>query len=304
MTTLLISDPLFLQHRPPEGHPERPERLLAIEEALLDVTFTALLRKKSKVATWEAVRRAHADAYIDSLQNHSGEGLIDPDTWFGAGSLNAALHAAGAACQGIDAVMSGEAQNVFCAVRPPGHHAEHDKAMGFCLINSVAVAARYVKDRYKVGRVAIVDFDVHHGNGTQDVFQNDESVFYASSHQSPCYPGTGRETETGVGNILNVEFAPGTHGPEFRDAYQHKIFPAIEAFKPDFLIVSAGFDAHWRDPLAQLEVDEDDFAFVTKGLKDIAARHCGGNLVSVLEGGYDLQGLSASVAAHIKVLMG
>ncbi len=303
MTTLLISDPLFLNHRPPEGHPERPDRLLEIEDALSDVRFTALLRTKSKAASEQAVRRVHNDAYIDSLLNHSGERLVDPDTWFGEGSLIASLHGAGAACQGVDAVMTGQAHNVFCAVRPPGHHAEHDKAMGFCLINNVAVAARYAQDEYKIKRVAIVDFDVHHGNGTQDIFQNDASVFYASTHQSPCFPGTGSEHETGVGNILNIELAPGTHGPEFRDAYQHKIFPALETFKPDLLIISAGFDAHWRDPLAQLEVEEDDFAFITQGLKNIAAHHCNGRLVSVLEGGYDLQGLSLSVAAHIKVLM-
>jgi acetoin utilization deacetylase AcuC-like enzyme len=219
------------------------------------------------------------------------------------GSLEAAFRAIGAALRAVDAVMAGEATNAFCAVRPPGHHAEIERAMGFCLFDTIAIAARHARTHHRLDRVAIVDFDVHHGNGTQAIFEADGSVFFASSHQMPCYPGTGSPRETGVGNLLNVALAPGDGGEEFREAYERVILPAIDGFKPQLLLVSAGFDAHERDPIAQLRLRETDFAWVTRELIALANRHCGGRLVSLLEGGYDLEGLSSSVAAHVAALM-
>jgi acetoin utilization deacetylase AcuC-like enzyme len=306
MTTLYITHPIFLEHETPVGHPERAERLRVIETELAKPEFAALKRELAKPAERAALGMTHTPGHIAQIYGHEHTAeliMLDADTCMGPHSLKAALHAVGASLRAVDAVITGEAQNAFCAPRPPGHHAERDKAMGFCLFNNAAIAARYAQRNHGLKKIAIVDFDVHHGNGTQDIFEDDGSVFYASSHQWPCYPGTGAELETGVGNIFNVTLPPGTGGEEFRRAYAQRIFPALEQFAPELLILSAGFDAHWRDPLAQLELEEEDFAWVTEGLKTRAEKLCQGRLVSLLEGGYDLTGLSLSAAAHIRVLM-
>lgn len=303
--TLVIADPVFLLHAPPQGHPERAERLQAIDEVLGEPAFAEVSHAKAKPATRAQIEAAHDQAYVAQLYGWAEEkknAMIDADTWFGGRSLEAALHAAGAAVQAVDAVMSGASRNAFCAVRPPGHHVEHDRAMGFCLINNAAVAARHLQKAHGLKKIAIVDFDVHHGNGTQDIFEKDASVFYASSHQSPCYPGTGQESERGVGNIFNATLPPGSGSASFRTAYQDCILTALDGFAPEFLILSAGFDAHWRDPLAQLELEEEDFAWVTEKLCQLASRHCSSRVISILEGGYDLEGLKLSVRAHLQAL--
>jgi acetoin utilization deacetylase AcuC-like enzyme len=306
MTTLYITHEAFLDHRTPPGHPERPDRLRAIWRRLSAPAFDALIREEAPLAPPEAALLAHTPAHLDAiLAAAPREGLtqLDLDTSMSPGSLEAAFRAIGAAVRAVDAVMAGVATNAFCAVRPPGHHAETERPMGFCLFDTVAIAARHARMHHGLDRVAIVDFDVHHGNGTQDIFQADPSVFFASSHQMPCYPGTGSPRETGAGNILNVALSPGDGGEEFREAYERVILPALDAFKPGLLLISAGFDAHERDPLAQLRLTEADFAWVTGELVALANRHCGGRLVSLLEGGYDLEGLSSSVAAHVAALM-
>jgi acetoin utilization deacetylase AcuC-like enzyme len=228
---------------------------------------------------------------------------IDADTVMSSGSWEAALRAVGAACYAVDEVMAGRAANAFCAIRPPGHHAETARAMGFCLVNTVAIAARHAQRAHGVERVAIIDVDVHHGNGTQDIFWSDASVLYASTHQMPLYPGTGAVNETGVGNIVNAPLRPGDGGEAFREAVETRILPALERFAPDLVLISAGFDAHWRDPLANLQLTEQDFAWVTRKLMEVAGRFAKDRVVSMLEGGYDLQGLSRSVEAHVLALM-
>jgi acetoin utilization deacetylase AcuC-like enzyme len=244
-------------------------------------------------------------AEILSIRPGPSQGVaLDGDTIMSEGSAEAALRAAGGACAAVDAVMAGEVGAAFAAVRPPGHHAEPARAMGFCLFNNVAVAALHARARWGLRRVAVVDFDVHHGNGTQAMFWDDADLFFASSHQSPCYPGTGRVGETGVaGNVVNAPLPPGTDGAGFRAAWSGRILPALEGFAPELLIVSAGFDAHRADPLANLNLSETDFAWVTGELVAVADRVAGGRIVSCLEGGYDLAALAASAAAHLKVLM-
>ncbi len=232
-----------------------------------------------------------------------GHAALDADTILSPQSGKAALRAVGAVTLAVDAVMQGEAQNAFCAVRPPGHHAEPDQAMGFCLFNSIAVAARHTQAMHGIKRVAIVDFDVHHGNGTQAVAEQDPSLFFASSHQYPLYPGTGSADEIGAGNVVNVPLPAGTEGAHFRRAFETRILPALEAFAPELLLVSAGFDAHRADPLAGLELEDDDFGWVTERLTETARRHSQGRLISVLEGGYDLRALAGSAAAHVSALM-
>lgn len=250
----------------------------------------------------------HPRAYVEAiLEIHPGEDertALDADTIMSTGSAEAALRAAGGAVAGVDAVMEGWARAAFVAVRPPGHHAEPSRPMGFCLFNNAAVAAQHARARWNLTRVAVVDFDVHHGNGTQAMFSNDPNLFYASSHQFPCYPGTGHPSERGVAdNIVNVALAPGTGSVAFRQGWEGTILPALDAFAPEFLVISAGFDAHRADPLANLQLDERDFAWVTTELLGIAARHTGGRVVSVLEGGYDLEALAASAAVHVRTLM-
>jgi acetoin utilization deacetylase AcuC-like enzyme len=307
MTTLLITHPACLEHDTGYGHPERADRLRAIGDALDAPQFKSLTREEAPLAALAAIERLHPKAYVEMVQatipkrDHK---WLDPDTIVSPGSWEAALRAAGASLHAVDQVIDGKADNAFCAVRPPGHHAEPSRAMGFCLFNSVAIAALHARAKHGAKRVAVVDFDVHHGNGTQAAFWSDKDLFYASTHQMPLFPGTGARDETGVGNICNAPLKPGDDGDEFRAAYEEVILPALDQFAPDFLLVSAGFDAHLRDPLAQLRLVEADFAWITEQLMEAAAKHCGGKLVSTLEGGYDLDALASSTAVHVETLMG
>ena len=306
MTTLFITDPVFLEHLVPTGHPERPDRLRAIGEALSGERFAALRRVGATPVDDAVLALAHDEDYIAAIRAAiPAEGIaqIDADTWVSPKSFLAAATAAGAGCLAVDAVMSGSANNAFCAVRPPGHHAERDRAMGFCLFDSVVIAARHAQRMHGAERVAIVDWDVHHGNGTQAIVWSDPTILYASTHQMPLYPGTGDASETGVGNIVNAPLSPGADGSDFSEAFTMRVLPAIEAFRPDLIVISAGFDAHWRDPLASLNLTEDDFAWATAEIMEKAAKHGGGRVVSLLEGGYDLKGLGNSVAAHVATLM-
>lgn len=306
MATLLISQRNFESHVTPTGHPERPDRLRAVEEALSTDRFARLLRRDAPSADLRLAELVHDADYLSILTRArpaEGIGQIDEDTFISSRSLDAAATALGGGLAALEAVALGEARNAFCAVRPPGHHAEIDRPMGFCLVNSIAVVAREAQRKFGAERVAIVDFDVHHGNGTEDIFKADPTVFYASSHQMPLYPGTGSPSFTGVGNVCNAALDAGTGGPEMRAAYTDRILPALEAFRPDFLFVSAGFDADYRDPLAGLNWHPEDFAWVTERLTEVAGRVCDGRLVSMLEGGYDRQGLSTGVAAHVEMLM-
>ncbi len=307
MTTLLVSQRNFESHVTPTGHPERAERLRAIEEALSRPNFAPLRRRDAVAGDLTLAELVHSEDYLERLRQArpaEGIGQIDEDTFISSGSLDAAATALGAGLLALEAVVLGEVDNAFCAVRPPGHHAEIETPMGFCLINTVAVLAREAQRKHGAERIAIVDFDVHHGNGTQDIFKDDGSVFYASSHQYPLYPGTGARSETGVGNIVNAPLRAGSDGTAMREAYEEVILPALEDFSPDILLISAGFDADHRDPLAQLNWVPNDFSWVTGRLLDIAGRKSGNRVVSMLEGGYDRQGLATGVAAHVTALMG
>lgn len=306
MVTRLYTHPVFLEHLTPPGHPERPDRLRALERALEAEAFAALDRVEAPLAEEKAVLHAHPAEHLARVKAaipQEGIAPIDADTAVSPKSLEAALRAVGAAMAAVDDVFAGRAANVFVAARPPGHHAEKTTAMGFCLFNNAAIAARHAQAAHGIERVAIVDWDVHHGNGTQDVFWDDPSVLYCSTHQLPLYPGTGASEETGAGNIVNVPLAPGSGSDAFRAAFNERVLPAIDAFRPELLIISAGFDAHHRDPLAEINLDEDDFDWATIELMDRADRFAGGRLVSLLEGGYDLQGLAFSAAVHIARLM-
>jgi acetoin utilization deacetylase AcuC-like enzyme len=307
MKTLLLTHEACLAHDTGRRHPESPARLRAVLDGLAGPAFASLDRRDAPVALPDDIARAHTDEFVATMLAAipaSGHAAIDADTIISAGSGEAALRAAGAVVAGIDAVIAGEAVNAFCAIRPPGHHAERAHAMGFCVFNNVAVGAHYARAAHGVERVAAIDFDVHHGNGTQDIFWSDRNLFYASTHQSPLYPGTGARGETGVGNIVNVPLRPGAGSEEFRAAMTALILPALESFGPDLILISAGFDAHRSDPLAGLEFVEADYAWVTQQLVDLAARHCNGRIVSSLEGGYDLTALAQSAAAHVGALMG
>ncbi|MBN8920707.1 MAG: histone deacetylase family protein [Rhizobiales bacterium] len=307
MTTLLISHPACLEHRTPAGHPERPDRLRAVEAALEDERFQPLVREQARRAELAEIARCHPAEYVEAIEDATpAEGLValDSDTVLSPGSYEAALRAAGGAVQAVDAVMAGRAANAFVATRPPGHHAEKQTPMGFCFFNNAAIAARHAQAAHSVGRVAIMDFDVHHVNGTQDIFWSDARVLYASTHQMPLYPGSGAATDRGERNtIVNAPLRAGDGGAEFRAAMEGTVLPRLRDFAPDFVIVSAGFDAHMRDPLANLNFVEADFAWATQKLMEVADQHAGGRLVSVLEGGYDLVGLANSVAAHVQALM-
>lgn len=311
MWTGLITHPACLGHMPPPGHPESADRLRAVLRGLENGTFQDLVRIEAPRASEAALLRAHSAAHIEAVTTRMAaeaqeEGYVhlDPDTVMSAGSAEAALRAAGAVIVAVDEIRSGRLRNAFCAVRPPGHHAEADHAMGFCLFNNVAVGALHARAVHGYERIAIVDFDVHHGNGTQDIFYADAHAFYASTHQSPFYPGTGRIAERGVvDNILNVPLRAGAGGDEFRAAYERVILPALRRFAPDFILISAGFDAHRFDPLAELRLDEHDFAWVTRAISAVARECCEGRVVSVLEGGYDLEALARSAEAHVRALM-
>jgi acetoin utilization deacetylase AcuC-like enzyme len=305
MSVALFTHPSALAHDTGPDHPECPDRIRHVLRALEGQEFVNLLRETAPEASWEAIARAHSPALIEMIRSLPGDRLvyIDGDTVFSPGSLSAALRAAGGACAAVDAVMEGWAKAAFVAMRPPGHHAERARAMGFCLFNNAAVAAYHARAKWGLQRIAVVDFDVHHGNGTQDIFQNDPALFYASSHQYPCYPGTGAAHERGLGNIVNAPLAPGSGSEVFREAWAHLILPALGRFAPELLIISAGFDAHAADPLAQLRLREADFTWITQALLEVADQHCPGRVVSLLEGGYDLTALAASAAAHMRALM-
>jgi acetoin utilization deacetylase AcuC-like enzyme len=303
---ILFTHPACLDHDPGTGHPERPHRLRAVLRALEGSDFAGIRKREAPLAEIDQIARVHDADFVrlilDSVPTE-GRVQVDPDTALSPGSGQAALRAAGGACAAVDAVMGGEAKRAFIAVRPPGHHAETARAMGFCLFNNVAIAARHAQAARGAKKVAVVDFDVHHGNGTQEIFERDPSLFFASSHQWPCYPGTGAPDERGVGNVVNVGLAPGSGSVAFRQAWERQILPAVDDFAPDLLVISAGFDAHADDPLAQLELTEDDYAWVTEKLMAIADRHAKGRVVSALEGGYDLRALAASAAAHVRAMM-
>lgn len=307
MTTLLISHDSSLDHATPAGHPERPDRYRAVKAVLEDEQFANLAREQAPEVELMAVARVHPMAYVDALRAaipERGLARIDADTSLSSGSWEPILRAAGGAVLAVDEVMMGDAANAFVLMRPPGHHAETATAMGFCFLNNAAIAARHAQAHYGAERAAIVDFDVHHGNGSQEIFWSDRTVMYCSTHEMPLYPGSGSRTERGEhNNIVNAPLSPGSGGEEFRDAMTSAILPRLDEFKPDLIIVSAGFDAHLRDPLASLNLTEDDFSWATKKLMEVADRHAQGRVVSVLEGGYDLQGLSQSAAAHVKALM-
>jgi acetoin utilization deacetylase AcuC-like enzyme len=307
MSTLLLTHRACLLHEPGEEHPECPDRLRAVLKALDQEDFAGLIRDEAPEATVEQLCRVHPRNYVDAIlgiRPAAGETVpLDGDTIMSHGSAEAALRAAGAGVHAVDAVMRGEVRRAFCATRPPGHHAEPSRPMGFCFFANAVVAAQHAIAAHGVARVAIVDFDVHHGNGSQACVERDPAILYASSHQWPCYPGTGEVREKGVGNIFNAPLSPGADGPAFRAAWADTLLPAVDAFAPDLLVISAGFDAHARDPLAQLRVREADFAWLTAELCAIAERHGRGRVVSLLEGGYDLEALAHSTAAHVRVLM-
>lgn len=292
-----------LRHDTGPGHAERPQRLSAVLEGLR-AGFGDLDWHEAPLAGPDALRRVHTPDLVQCVLETRPDATIalDPDTMLSPESAEAALRAAGAVVAAVDAACTGQALRSFCAVRPPGHHATAGTAMGFCLFNNVAVAAMQAVERHGLQRVAIVDFDVHHGNGTQDIFEHDPRVMYVSSHQSPLYPGTGAPGERGEGNIRNAILPPGSGSRAFRDAWRDALLPAIDDFRPQLVLVSAGFDAHWRDPLAQLQLDAEDFAWLTLELVRLADRHSGGRVVSALEGGYDLDALRECSVAHVAAL--
>jgi acetoin utilization deacetylase AcuC-like enzyme len=307
MSTLLLSHPACLEHLTPLGHPERPDRLRAVEQALEDEKFQTLAREQAPLAPLEIIALCHPMDYVEAIRNASPEeGMVrlDADTSMSSGSYEAALRAVGGGMRAVDEVMTGKAANAFVAVRPPGHHTEVARPMGFCLFNNAAIAARYAQDRYDAERVAIVDFDVHHGNGSQDIFWSDKTVMYCSTHEMPLFPGTGAVSERGEFNtVVNAPLRAGDGGDAFRAAFETAILPRLREFKPDLLVISAGFDAHTRDPLANLNLVEADYRWVTQKLMEVADSTANGRIVSLLEGGYDLEGLARSAAAHVTALM-
>jgi len=307
VTTYLYSHPACVDHDPGPMHPECPDRLRSVLTGLDEKPFRHLQREEAPEIDLKLVEMVHKPYYIENLiENVPQDGTVhlDPDTALSPHSGKAIRRASGAAVAAVDAVVKGDAKNAFCAVRPPGHHAESSRAMGFCLFNSAAIAAFHARSAHGMARVAVVDFDVHHGNGTQHSLENEPNLFYGSSHQFPAYPGTGQENETGCAdNVWNVPLAPGAGSVEFRAGYENRILPALQNFAPDLLIISAGFDAHARDPLAQLQVQTEDYGWVTERLLEVADECCQGRVVSLLEGGYDLDALRESVQTHVTALM-
>jgi acetoin utilization deacetylase AcuC-like enzyme len=306
MSVLILTHPSSHDHVAPPGHPEREARIEAIDRLLASAPYAALPRQQAPAASDAQIGLAHDAAYIAMVKSSvpaRGFVQLDPDTYMGPASLTAAYHAAGSNIAAVEAVMSGAHKTAFCAVRPCGHHAEHNRAMGFCLFNNVAIGALHALGTMEAGRVAIVDFDVHHGNGTQDIFWSEPRVLFGSTHQMPLYPGTGSPHESGVGNIFNAPLRPMTGGREMRVAYESIILPAVRTFRPDLVMISAGFDAHASDPLANLNWHAEDFGWVTAEICRIAAECCAGRVVSTLEGGYDLDALAESVGAHLDALI-
>jgi acetoin utilization deacetylase AcuC-like enzyme len=308
MTTLLLTHPASLDHLTPPGHPERPDRIRAVDQVLAESRFGGLVREQAPEGTLDLVRLCHDEHYVDELQRVAPEkGLIylDGDTSMSPGTWEAVMRAVGGAVAATDSVMSGTSDNAFVATRPPGHHAETARPMGFCFFDHAAIAARHAQRKYGIARAAVVDFDVHHGNGTQDIFWADPTLMYCSTHQMPLFPGTGASGERGEHDtIVNAPLAPNDGAAKFRAAFDNLILPQLTKFAPELIIISAGFDAHRRDPLANINLDAEDFGWVTRKLMDAANSSAGGRIVSVLEGGYDLQGLKESVAAHVTALMG
>lgn len=307
MSTSVYTHADCLSHVTPAGHPEQVARLTAIAQALDTPVFAALDRRAAPLGALDDILRCHPQRHIDRIRDAiPDEGVVslDADTHVTAGSWDAALRGVGGICAALDAVLAGEIGNAFVACRPPGHHAETETPMGFCLFGNIAIAAKRALDHHGLSRVAVVDFDVHHGNGTQDLLWDEARTLFVSSHQMPLYPGSGGRHETGAhGNIFNLPFPPDTAGPAFRCHYEAEVFPALENFRPEVILISAGFDAHRADPLAQMALVEEDFAWVTGRLCEIAAEFCDGRVVSTLEGGYDLRALGASAAAHVTTLM-
>ncbi len=309
MATRLYEHPIFLEHITPSGHPERPDRLRSLNIALEHPNFERLDRKEAPQANEDAVLLAHREehllAVMRQVPEEDGEiNRIESDTYLSPKSLQAVLTGIGAAMAAVDDVFTGAADNVFVASRPPGHHAETAKAMGFCLFNNVAIAARHAQKAHGAERVAIIDWDVHHGNGTQDIFWNDTSILFCSTHQMPLYPWSGDKNETGVkNNIVNAPLSPNTGSEHFREAFKSRVLPAIADFSPDLILISAGFDAHHRDPLAQINLVGEDFDWATGRLLEMADKYTSNRVVSLLEGGYDLEGLAESAAMHILRMM-
>lgn len=297
---IVFTHAAMLAHAPPGRHPERPDRLAAVLNALAEYP-----QREAPWAQRAWLARVHTHAHIDALERafpESGVVALDPDTFVSPGSREASYRAAGALVAAVDAVLAGETETAFCAVRPPGHHAEPAQAMGFCLFNNIAIGALHALEAHGLSRVAVIDFDVHHGNGTQAAFQADDSLFLGSIHQSPLYPGTGAASETGVGNIVNAPVPPHAAREAWRAIFAGALTPALESFRPDLILISAGFDAHRRDPLAHQSLEADDFAWATRAVLEIARSCCGGKVVSSLEGGYDLEGLGRSAVAHVQAL--
>jgi acetoin utilization deacetylase AcuC-like enzyme len=307
MSTLLITHPACLEHVTPQGHPERPDRLRAVARALDAEEFAPLKRVEAPTAALEIIALCHPMDYITAIRDATPkEGLVqlDGDTSMSPGSFEAGLRAVGGAIHAVDEVLAKKAQNAFVATRPPGHHAETARPMGFCFFDSAAIAARYAQNQHGIARAAIVDFDVHHGNGSQEIFWADKSVMYCSTHQMPLFPGTGAVIESGEHNtIVNAPLRPGDGSAVFREAFESRVLPRLAEFRPELIVISAGFDAHMRDPLANINLEEADFAWATQKIMDVADRCAGGRIVSLLEGGYDLQALGSSAAAHVAALM-
>ena len=305
--TILFEHDAALDHVTPPGHPERVARIEAIRRAISDADFVGLDRRKAPIAPREDVLRCHPPAYIDRIAAaipDEGYVSLDADTHVSSGSLTAAYHAVGGACAAVDAVLAGEDRTAFVLMRPPGHHAEAETPMGFCLFGTAAIAAKRALDHHGLSRVAVLDFDVHHGNGTQALLWDEARTLFASSHQMPLWPGTGGAHETGAhDNVINAPLAPMTGRREMQRAWGDVILPAIDDFAPELVIISAGFDAHAEDPLANLNWVEDDFVWLTRAIREVADAHAGGRVVSTLEGGYDLDALASSTAAHIRALM-
>ncbi|MBK1726651.1 histone deacetylase family protein [Halorhodospira neutriphila] len=306
MTTWLVTHPACLGHDAGDGHPESPERLRAILRALEDPTFEFVLREQAPRASVAQLELAHDPEHVRSVLDavpETGHAPFDPDTRLGPGSGEAALRAAGGVCHGVDGVLQGLAHRAFCAVRPPGHHAESDRAMGFCFFNNIAVGAAHAVAQYGLERVAMVDFDVHHGNGTEQISRGRRGLYYFSTHQHPLFPGTGIPSADPPANIVNATLAEGDGSERFRAVFAEQILDRLDALRPELILVSAGFDAHRSDPLATLQLDESDFGWATRELVAIARRHCEGRVVSVLEGGYSLSAVGRCAAAHLEALM-
>ncbi len=305
-STLYLTHEQCLLHENGPGHPERPDRLRAIEKVLDHDLFSSLIREEAPRATRAHLELAHPKNYIELIENsrpESGYAFIDPDTSMNKYTWDALMFSIGGAIHAVDQVFTKQNKNAFVATRPPGHHAETTRACGFCIFNNVAIAANYARKTHAAERVAVVDFDVHHGNGTQDIFWSDKDLYYGSTHQMPLFPGTGALNETGVDNIWNAPLSSGDGSEKFREAMQNRVLPSLKAFSPDLIIISAGFDAHRSDPLAGINLEEQDFSWITTELLDIAEKQCDGRVVSILEGGYDLNSLARSVGVHVQQLI-